>query len=39
MADELTYFCILGLATGLFLGFLAACVYHIINGFFRWSLR
>lgn len=37
MADELTYFCILGLACGLGLGFVAACVYHIINAFFHWG--
>ena len=38
MPEQITYFCLLGLACGLFLGFVASCVYHITNGFFRLSL-
>lgn len=37
MDIELSYFCALGIALGLFLGFVAACVYHIINAFFHWA--
>jgi len=36
MGADVLNFCMYGFAMGVYLGFLAACIYHIINGFFRW---
>lgn len=37
MIIDYAYFCVSGFALGILLGFLATCIYHVINAFFRWA--